>query len=113
MSNFNLENFTHKANSAIGRAFSLAGELGHTYVGSEHILLGLLDEGTSTAYTILNKNGVSISQVKAKIIEIVGKGDPCILNPDLLTPTATKILRITSYNVCYTKLLRPCHERLQ
>ena len=67
-----LENFTYKASSVINRAFSIAGELGHTYIGSEHILLGILDEGTSTAYIILQKNG-----------------------------------RITSYNVCYTKLLRP------
>ncbi len=92
MQEFNLENFTYKASSAINRAFTLAGELGHTYVGSEHILLGLLDEGTSTAYTILNKNGVSPSQVQAKIVEMIGKGDYCVLNSNMLTPTAKKII---------------------
>ena len=92
MQNFNLENFTYKASAAINRAFLLAGELGHTYVGSEHLLLGLLDEGTSTAYTILNKNDVSISQVNSRIVDLIGKGDPCVLNSDSLTPTAKKIL---------------------
>ena len=92
MYNFNLENFTYKASAAVNRAFTLAGELGHTYVGSEHLLLGILDEGTSTAYTILNKNEVSITQVQARIIETIGKGDPSVLNADALTPTAKKIL---------------------
>lgn len=92
MHEYNLERFTYKATAAVKRAISLAGEFGHTYIGSEHLLLGLLDEGTSTAYTILNKNEVSISQVKAKIIDMVGRGDPCLLSEDDLTPTAEKIL---------------------
>lgn len=92
MYSFNLENFTYKASAAVNRAFILAGEFGHTYVGSEHLLLGILDEGTSTAYTILNKNEVSISQVQARIIEMIGRGDPCVLNSDALTPTSRKIL---------------------
>lgn len=92
MQDFNLENLTYKASSAINRAFSLAGELGHTYIGSEHILLGIIDEGTSTAYTILNKNGVSSSLIQMKIVEMIGRGDPCVLNNDMLTPTAKKIL---------------------
>ena len=92
MQNYNLEKFTYKASVAINRAISIGGELGHTYVGSEHILLGLLDEGTSTAYTILNKNEVSITQVKSKIVDMIGRGDPCILYDNSLTPTAIKIL---------------------
>lgn len=92
MKDFNLDSFTYKAGAAINRAFSLAGEMGHTYIGSEHLLLGLLDEGTSTAYTIMNKNGISIVLVKAKIIELTGKGFPCILTEDMLTPTAKKII---------------------
>jgi len=92
MQDFNLENFTYKSSSALNRAFTLAGELGHTYIGSEHLLLGILDEGTSTAYTILNKNGVSSSLVQFKIIEMIGKGDPSVLSINMLTPTAKKII---------------------
>lgn len=92
MQGFNYDSFTHKANIGLNRAFDLAGELGHTYIGSEHLLLGILDEGTSTAYTILNKNGASAAQVKAKIIALVGKGTPCILSSNMLTPTANKII---------------------
>ncbi|MFA5658868.1 MAG: Clp protease N-terminal domain-containing protein, partial [Oscillospiraceae bacterium] len=92
MQDFNLENFTYKASSAINRAFSLAGEMGHTYIGSEHLLLGILDEGTSTAYTVMNRNGVSSVLVQAKIIELTGKGYPCVLTEEMLTPTARKIV---------------------
>ncbi len=92
MQEFSLENFTYKASAGVNRAFSMAGEMGHTYIGSEHILLGIIDEGTSTAYTILNKNGVSSALVQAKIIEITGKGYPCVLTEEMLTPTAKKII---------------------
>ena len=92
MQEFNLENFTYKASSAINRAFAIAGELGHTYIGSEHILLGILDEGTSTAYTILNRNGITLSMVQNKVIEIVGKGEPGLLSEKMLTPTSKKVL---------------------
>lgn len=92
MQEFSLENFTYKASSAINRAFAIAGELGHTYIGSEHILLGILDEGTSTAYTILNRNGITINRVKNKVIDLVGKGEPSSLSEKMLTPTAKKVL---------------------
>ena len=93
MPEYNNEKFTYKTAAAVTRAFVMAGTLGHTYVGSEHLLLGLLDEGTSTAYTILNKNGVSIAQVQNKIIEIIGSGEPCVLDFHSVTPTASRIIK--------------------
>ncbi len=96
MKDFNTDKLTTKARVALNSAFNLAGEMGHTYVGSEHLLLGLLNEGTSTAYTILNKNGVFENDVYVKMLELIGKGNPCNLTIDALTPTAEKVLSNSS-----------------
>ena len=45
-------------------AITSAEELGHDYVGSEHIMLGLLKEGTGVAFTVLNKLGVTAEEVR-------------------------------------------------
>ena len=49
-------NFTIKAENALNKAVSVAEELGHTYIGSEHILLALMQDDTSCAYILLKKN---------------------------------------------------------
>ena len=46
---YRFNGFTEKANRAINLAMEAAQELGHTYIGSEHLLLGLLREGSGTA----------------------------------------------------------------
>lgn len=52
----NYEKFTKTANSAVNAAFNQAERLGHTYMGSEHLLIGILCEGT--AKIILRTNGI-------------------------------------------------------
>ena len=47
---YRFKGFTEKANNAMNLAISSAEELGHDYVGSEHVMLGLLKEGTGVAY---------------------------------------------------------------
>ena len=56
---YNFTGFTEKANEALNQAINSAQVLGHTYVGSEHLLLGLLRVGSGVAATVLNNNGVS------------------------------------------------------
>ena len=56
---YRFNGFTEKANNAMNLAISSAEGLGHDYVGSEHIMLGLLKEGTGVAYAVLNKMGVT------------------------------------------------------
>ena len=51
--------FTEKANRALNAAISIAAELGHTFIGSEHILYGLMAEDSSVASTLLSKKGLS------------------------------------------------------
>ena len=49
--------FTEKANNAMNRAIEKAEELGHNYIGSEHVLYGLIAEGSGVAFNVLNKLG--------------------------------------------------------
>ena len=60
---YRFNGFTEKANNAMNLAISSAEELGHDYVGSEHVMLGLLKEGSGVAYTVLNKLGVTAQRL--------------------------------------------------
>ena len=54
---FKFRGFTEKANNAVNAAIEAAQNMGHNYVGSEHILLGLLDDEDSAASRILKESG--------------------------------------------------------
>ena len=84
--------FTPKAQNALNAALNIAGELGHTYVGSEHLLLGLLSTPDCAALKILNARGTKIESVKSTVIEITGVGTPFPVSPSDMTPRAKKIL---------------------
>ena len=56
---YKFNGFTEKANNAINLAIESAQDMGHTYIGSEHILLGLLKNNDGAAYTVLEKCGAS------------------------------------------------------
>ena len=68
--------FTARAEKALEYAQDLAMELGHTYIGTEHLLYGLIEEGTGIASKVLENQGISSAKVKEEIEEIVGIGDP-------------------------------------
>ncbi len=94
MNNFNSEELTKKCREILDDARNIAGKLGHTYVGSEHILLSFLENGSCTASIVLIRNGVNKNDVLEKLEELVGIGTPCRLEDyeDCLTPTAEKIV---------------------
>lgn len=83
---YRFKGFTEKANNAMNLAIASAEELGHDYVGSEHIMLGLLKEGTGVAFTVLNKLGVTAEEFEKLIQERIGTGEPTQLTPDEFTP---------------------------
>ena len=60
---YNLDNFTKKAVISLKNAVRSAGELGHTYVGTEHIILGFLIEGTNIAGSILKSHRITENRV--------------------------------------------------
>lgn len=70
--------FTQKANDALNSAISSAESLGHTYVGSEHILLGLLAESGGMAYTALSARKVTYKEVEQIIKSGIGIGSPTV-----------------------------------
>ncbi len=93
---FNLEIFTKKAVSSLNNAVSSARMLGHTYVGSEHMLLGILKEGGNVASTILKTNKITEKAMFEKIVSMVGKGEPTKLDYDCITPALNRILKDSS-----------------
>ena len=64
---YQFKGFTQKANKAINIALQEASNMGHTYVGTEHLLLGLIEEGTGVAYTVLTDNKITSDEYREKI----------------------------------------------
>lgn len=89
---YSFKGFTTMANQALNEAIASAERFGHTYIGSEHLLLGLLETGSGVAYTLLSKKGVTSDAVKALIEDTVGVGNRSSLTPNDFTPRAKKVL---------------------
>ena len=84
--------FTPRAQNALRQAHAAAEELGHSYVGSEHLLLGLLREGEGAAYRCLTEHAVTWERVRDVIVRVVGQGIPGLAPPQGLTPRAKRVI---------------------
>ena len=89
---FRFSGFTPRANDAVNLAIAQACILGHTYIGSEHLLLGLLLEGSGTASVALRQRGVAAEAVLELLVKTIGKGIQSKLSPEDLTPRCRRIL---------------------
>ncbi|MEG0570908.1 MAG: ATP-dependent Clp protease ATP-binding subunit [Oscillospiraceae bacterium] len=89
--------FTQKANTCMNSAIAIASSLGHTCIGSEHILYGLLKDPSSVAATILGKYNITAPIIENKLTESVGKGIETNLSPNDLTPRSKHILERALY----------------
>ncbi|KAB3532409.1 ATP-dependent Clp protease ATP-binding subunit [Alkaliphilus serpentinus] len=67
--------FTERAQKAVVFSQQLAQEMGHNYVGTEHLLLGLIKEGEGIAAQVLNKLGINLQGLMEKVLATVGGGD--------------------------------------
>ena len=65
--------FTSRAKKAIELAQDIAVSLGHNYIGTEHILYGLVKEGAGVASKVLQNQGITAEDVESKIVEMIGK----------------------------------------
>ena len=82
---------------ALGHAHDIACELGHGYIGSEHLLLGLIREGSAVASKVLSDDNITEEAVTEKLSESIPKGAPLPLETELsLTPRSKKILEISA-----------------
>ncbi len=87
--------FTEKANIALNSAISVAESMGHTYVGSEHLLAGLLHSDGSVACLALNAKGICSEDVENVLKSTVGIGTPTVLLPDDFTPRLKYIIELS------------------
>ena len=90
---YEFRGFTQKANKALKLAIESAQEMGHNYVGTEHILLGLVKEGTGVAAVSLEQCGVTEEELMEKIEKIDTEHTSTALTPDDFTPRTKRVLR--------------------
>lgn len=89
---FKFTGFTEKANKSLNKAVEAAQDLGHTYIGSEHLLLGLLSDTSTVAGAVLAARKLTYDQVENYIKQTVGVGVPTELVPDDFTPRSKNII---------------------
>lgn len=88
------QRFTEKAEKAIAFSQQSAVELGHNYVGTEHILLGLIKEGTGVAARVLQAQGITEEKVIKEIEELIGRGESAGEQPVGFTPRTKRVLEL-------------------
>ena len=90
---YSFKGFTQKANEAMNLAMESAAEMGHTYIGTEHILLGLLKEQTGVAAMALVECGLKEESLIEKIETTIGKGIKTTLTPEDFTPRTKRVMQ--------------------
>jgi len=91
---FMFDKFTDRAQRAVALAQEEARRLNHNYVGTEHMLLGLLSEGEGIAAVALSNLGVDFNKVRERIVKIVGRGESSS-NLVGITPRTKRIFEIS------------------
>jgi ATP-dependent Clp protease ATP-binding subunit ClpC len=89
------ERFTDRARRVVVLAQDEARMLDHNYVGTEHILLGLIHEGEGVAARALESLGVSLEAVRQQVEEIIGRGEQAPSGHIPFTPRAKKVLELS------------------
>ena len=84
--------FTQKAENTISGSLLLAKELGHSYIGTEHLLVALASEKDSISARILSSRGADASKLRQSVIDYVGLGNTSLLSSEDMTPRLRKIL---------------------
>jgi ATP-dependent Clp protease ATP-binding subunit ClpC len=88
------DRFTERAKSVLDLAQAAAAELGHGYVGSEHILLGLAREGGGVAAKVLRESGLESRLILDLIEKNIGRGGQGEIPPQGLTPRAKRVIEL-------------------
>jgi Clp amino terminal domain, pathogenicity island component len=88
------ERFTERARQVVVLAQDEARALRHNYIGTEHLLLGLLREEEGVAARVLEELDVSIEEVRARVSQIIGTGDEAATGQIPFTPRAKRVLEL-------------------
>lgn len=91
---YKFNGFTENANKAMNYAIENAQQLGHTYIGTEHILLGLLQEDSGVAYVALTNSGIYFEAIENIIKEKIGIGSMTRLTTADLTPRSKRVIQM-------------------
>ena len=87
-----IDRFTAKARESINLAVQAAEELGHSYVGTEHLLIGLLEEGGGVAARVLSENGVKKEKVISLVSQLISPDQTVRMEDSGYTPSARRVL---------------------
>lgn len=87
--------FTEKAQQALVFAQQEAGQLNHNYVGTEHLLLGLIRQGDGIAAVALKNLGIDLEKVRNEVIKIIGRGETASTQIVGYTPRTKKVLELS------------------
>jgi ATP-dependent Clp protease ATP-binding subunit ClpC len=89
------DNFTKNANDALNKSIEIASNFGHSHIGSEHILLGLLSEEKGVCFSILSNFNLSYKDIYIRVLERLGKAKKTVLSTDDFTAKTKKILKLS------------------
>src|SRR6202049_3084646 len=88
------DKFTERARKVLSLAQEEAQRFQHNYIGTEHLLLGLVREGEGVAAKVLSNLGVELNKVRTSVEFIIGRGDRIVLGEIGLTPRAKKVMEL-------------------
>jgi ATP-dependent Clp protease ATP-binding subunit ClpC len=88
------EPFTERARRSIVLAQEEAQRLGNNYIGTEHLLLGIISEGESVAAKVLENLGINLQKVRGEVESIVGKGNASSQQEMVFTPRAKRVIEL-------------------
>ena len=92
--NERLDKFTERAKKVLVYAQDEATRFNHTYIGTEHLLLGLLREGDGIAAKALGNLGVELNKVRSAVEFIIGRGEKVVVQDINLTPRAKRVIEL-------------------
>jgi ATP-dependent Clp protease ATP-binding subunit ClpA len=88
------DKFTERARTVLSLAQEEAQRFNHHYIGTEHLLLGLVREGDGVAANVLSNLGVHLASVRAEVERVIGRGDHIVQGDLGLTPRAKKVVEL-------------------
>src|SRR6266513_2345970 len=88
------DKFTERARKVLQLAQEEAQRFNHNYIGTEHILLGLVREGDGVAARVLNNLGIELHKVRSAVEFIIGRGDRMVMGEIGLTPRAKRVIEL-------------------